>query len=200
MHTRPRILHTKEKAQVSSSCLMVWPILKVNQLQAYMYPLFFRFPPRLGHHRALSRTPQVGFCWVRRCSVASNSLPQIGLQPVRLLCPWDFSGKNTGVGCQFLLQAIFLIQGSNPGLLLCRWILYYLSKQESLRDALQFTQQIHLPMQETQGKRFILWVRKILWRRNWQPTPVFLLGGFHRQRSLAGTGPQSMRSQRVGHD
>ena len=31
-----------------------------------------------------------------------------------LLCPWDFSGKNTGVGCYFLLQGIFLTQGSNP--------------------------------------------------------------------------------------
>ena len=28
-------------------------------------------------------------------------------------CPWDFSGKNTGAGCHFLLQGIFLIQGSN---------------------------------------------------------------------------------------
>ena len=37
-----------------------------------------------------------------------------GLQPTRLLCPWDFSGKNTGVGCHFLLQRIFLIQRSNP--------------------------------------------------------------------------------------
>ena len=33
------------------------------------------------------------------------------------LCPWDFPGKNTGVGCQFLLQGIFLTQGSNPRLL-----------------------------------------------------------------------------------
>ena len=29
----------------------------------------------------------------------------------RLLCPWDFPGKNTGVGCHFLLQEIFPIQG-----------------------------------------------------------------------------------------
>ena len=27
-----------------------------------------------------------------------------GLQPTRLLCPWDSPGKNTGVGCHFLLQ------------------------------------------------------------------------------------------------
>ena len=34
--------------------------------------------------------------------------------------------------------------------------------------------------------RFNPWVRKFPWRRNWQPTPVFLPGEFHRQRSLAG--------------
>ena len=28
---------------------------------------------------------------------------------------WDFPGKNTGVGCHFLLQGIFLTEGSNPG-------------------------------------------------------------------------------------
>ena len=39
-----------------------------------------------------------------------------GLGPARLLCPWDFPGKNTGVGCHSLLQGIFLNQGSNPGL------------------------------------------------------------------------------------
>ena len=33
------------------------------------------------------------------------------------------------------------------------------------------------------------WVRKVPWRREWQPTPVFLLGEFHGQRSLAGYGP-----------
>ena len=30
------------------------------------------------------------------------------------------------------------------------------------------------------------WVRKVPWRRIWQPTPVFLPGEFHEQRSLAG--------------
>ena len=32
----------------------------------------------------------------------------------KFLCPWDFPGKNTGVGCHFLLQGIFLTQGLNP--------------------------------------------------------------------------------------
>ena len=35
----------------------------------------------------------------------------------RLLCPWDSPGKNTGVGCHFLLQGILPTQGSNPHLL-----------------------------------------------------------------------------------
>ena len=33
------------------------------------------------------------------------------------------------------------------------------------------------------------WVRKIPWRRKWQPTPVFLPGEFHGERSLAGYSP-----------
>ena len=37
----------------------------------------------------------------------------------RPLCPWDFLGKNTGVGCHFLLQGIFMTQGLN--LCLLRW-------------------------------------------------------------------------------
>ena len=35
------------------------------------------------------------------------------------------------------------------------------------------------------------WVRKIPWRRAWQPTPVFFRGESHRQRTLAGYSPQS---------
>ena len=47
----------------------------------------------------------------------------------RLLCPWNSSGKNTGVGCHFLLQGICSTQGSNIGLRHCRQMLYHLSQQ-----------------------------------------------------------------------
>ena len=47
----------------------------------------------------------------------------------KLLCPWGFQGKSTGVGCHFLLQGIFSTQGSNPGLSHCRQTLYCLSHQ-----------------------------------------------------------------------
>ena len=66
------------------------------------------------------------------CSVLSDSLRPHGLWPSRLLCPWDSPGKNIGVGCHFLLQGIFLMQGSNLHLLHCRWILYPLSHQFKL--------------------------------------------------------------------
>ena len=55
-------------------------------------------------------------------SVVSNSLQPHGLYPTRLLCPSDFPGKNTGVGCHFFLQGIFPTQESNPCLLcLLHW-------------------------------------------------------------------------------
>ena len=47
----------------------------------------------------------------------SDSLRPCGQRPARLLCPWDFSGKNTRVGSHFLLQEIFSTQDSNLCLL-----------------------------------------------------------------------------------
>ena len=52
-----------------------------------------------------------------------------GLQPTRLNHPWNFPGKNTGMGCHFLLQEICPTQGLNPCLPHCRLILYCLSHQ-----------------------------------------------------------------------
>ena len=52
-------------------------------------------------------------CAVLSHSVMSASLQLHGLQPTRLLCPWDSPGKNTGVGCHAFLQGIFWIQVSN---------------------------------------------------------------------------------------
>ena len=50
------------------------------------------------------------------------TLRRHGLQPSRLLCPWDSPGKNALMGCHFLFQGIFWTQGSNPSLLcLLHW-------------------------------------------------------------------------------
>ena len=75
------------------------------------YPYFLAFPntsPRLHSER-------VCVC-VCVCVCVSDSLQPHGLEPARLLCPWDSPGKNT-VGCHFFLQRIFPTQGSNSHLL-----------------------------------------------------------------------------------
>ena len=46
-------------------------------------------------------------CWVTK-SYPTLCCPMDCIQPTRLLCPWDFLSKNTGVGCHILLQGIFL--------------------------------------------------------------------------------------------
>ena len=63
-------------------------------------------------------------------SVMSDSSWHHGLEPTRLLCPWDSPGKNTGMGCHFPLQGIFPTQGLNLGLWHCRQTLYRLSHQQ----------------------------------------------------------------------
>ena len=47
-----------------------------------------------------------------------------------------------------------------------------------------------------QETRFDPWVRKFPWRRKWHPTPVFLPGKSHAQRSLVSYGPWGHKSQR----
>ena len=58
------------------------------------------------------------------------------LWPARLLCPWGFPGKSTGVDCHFLLQGIFLTQGLNPCLMHCRAGSFPLSHAGSPRKGL----------------------------------------------------------------
>ena len=55
------------------------------------------------------------------------------LWPHGLYSPWNSPGQNIGVGSLSLLRGIFPTQGSNPGLLHCRQILYQLSHQGSPR-------------------------------------------------------------------
>ena len=81
----------------------------------------------LGHMQTTAQEPKVTTeefhstaSWIAlTCvrSVMSDSLQPHGLQSIRLLCPWDFPDKNTGVGCHFLLQGILPTQGLNPCLL-----------------------------------------------------------------------------------
>ena len=51
--------------------------------------------------------------WKWSGSVVSDSLRPHGLQPTKLLCPWDFPGKTTGVGCHYscILRSCYYCRG-----------------------------------------------------------------------------------------
>ena len=87
------------------------------------------------------------------CVYVLLSCVQLFLIPWTIACQaplsMEFSGKNTGMGCHFLLQGIFLTHGSNLSLLHCRQTLYPLSHQGSIavlyvrranRDGIRFLQ------------------------------------------------------------
>ena len=74
-----------------------------------------------GSIPGLGRSPREGTGYPLQYSFLENSMDS----------PWDFPGKNTGVGSHSLLQGIFPTQGLNPGLPHCRQILYQLSYQGS---------------------------------------------------------------------
>ena len=86
----------------------------------------------MPHHLTDLRIFQIGislnFSFSNKTQViSSTSISYIGF-------PWDSPGKNTGVGCRFLLQGIFPTQGLNPGLPHCRQTLYHLSPLKSCND------------------------------------------------------------------
>ena len=68
---------------------------------------------------------EVAQSWLTLCDPMDCSLPGSSINGI-------FPGKNTGVGCHFLLQGIFLTQGLNPDLPHCRQTLYRLSHQEDI--------------------------------------------------------------------
>ena len=71
------------------------------------------------------------------CCLVAKSCPTLlqhhRLQSARLLCPWDYPGKNTGVCRHFLFQGNFPTQGLNLHLLHCRWTIYHWAPREALQ-------------------------------------------------------------------
>ena len=85
-----------------------------KSLISYLFPLFGKRKKNYAENES---------CWKSMHARAhSNSLQPFGLQPTRLLCPWDPPSKNTGTSCHCLLQGIFLTQGWTQCLLcLLHW-------------------------------------------------------------------------------
>ena len=74
--------------------------------------------------------------WCSLASVESDPVWPYRLDPARLLRPRDSAGKRTEVGCHALLQGVFPTQGSNPGLLHHRQILYHSATREACKSAI----------------------------------------------------------------
>ena len=119
--------------------------------------------------------------WKGSRSVVSDSLQPPGLQPTRLLRPWDFPGRSTGVGCHCLLPKF-------------NFFFFSFRATSHSRHGFPGGSVGNLSaMQETQET----WVQvgKIPLRRAWQPTLVFLPGESLGQRSLVGYSPWGHKSQ-----
>ena len=108
--------HTHKYNLKSSASLSIWQYFSCNLSHEIdiisLMPLFMRRKNILL--RCYSRALKL-LLFSRQ--VISDSLWSRGLSPARLLCPWNFPGKNTGVGCHFLLQGIFPTQRLNPHIL-----------------------------------------------------------------------------------
>ena len=112
--------------------MFYFPYQKQNKYSQLLFTLFLKKSESVSH------------------SVMSDSSRPHGLQPARLLCPWNSPGKNTSVGSHSLLQGIFPTQGSNLGLLHCGQILYHLSHQ------------VHSLLETKQVFLFLLCIQSIL--------------------------------------
>ena len=113
------------------------------------------------------------------CSVA-QSCPTLwnpmDYSPRRLLYPWNFSGKNTGVGCYFLLRGIFKTQESNLSLL---HLLHWQAESLPLRHLGSHTQ-IHGSFKNAYKNRmsWIFWLvilDAFLHIRNWAVVTLYYL-------------------------
>ena len=116
--------------------------------------------PYMDYSRLANQLPSLKFPWTPLSG--SRSVLSDSLRPHGLYNPWNSPGQNTGVGSLSLLQGIFPIQGSNPGLPHCRRIIYQLSHNRS--------------------PRILEWVaypfsRGSSWPRNWTGVSCFA-GGF----------------------
>ena len=94
-------------------------------------------------------------CACSVASVMSDSWRPYGPQSTRLLCPWDSPGKNTGVGCQVLLQGILLqgifpTQGSNLCLFVSPALLSRFFTTSATWEALPTSRRIVFELQKTQ--------------------------------------------------
>ena len=145
----------------------------------------------------------------------SDSVQPHRWQPTRLSRPWDSPGKNTGVGCHFILQCMKVksesevaqscptlsdpmdcsLPGSSTHWIFMNLTYVYLTKRQ-VRTKKRFVPITTSLVAQTVKRLSTMWEtrvrslgQKVPWRRKWQSTPVLLPGKSHGQRSLVGYSP-----------
>ena len=132
----------------------------------------------------------------------SDSVRPHRQQPTSLAHPWDFPGKNTGVGCHFLLQCMKVKSGSEvdqscptlcdpmdcnpPGFSVDRIFQARVLEWGATAFSEKDYRYIKNKWIEKKINMPILILRKVQWRRKWQPAPVFLPGESQGQGGLVG--------------
>ena len=130
----------------------------------------------------------------------SDSVRPHRRQPTRLPRPWDSPGKNTGVGCHFLLQCMKV---ENEVALLCPTLsnpmdhslpgssvhgIFQASVLEwgAIAFSTSLVGQWSIICLQCRRSEFDPWVGKIPWRREWKPIPVLFPGAFHGKWNPVG--------------
>ena len=143
-------------------------------------------------------------------SVVSNSVQPHRRQPNRLLCPWDSPGKNTGVGCHFLLQCM-KVKSESEVAQLCPTLSNPMDCSlpgSSVHGTFQARVLVgcHCLLLKCRRPWFNSWVGKIPWRKDRLHIPVFLdfPGGSIGKESTCSVGDLGLflelgRSPGEGH-
>ena len=106
----------------------IWIYFNIMPYSCHVFP----FPRAKYFYSLLFTKMQVTLCVHAKSLQLCSTLQRYGLQPARLLCPWNSPGKNTDVGSHSLLQEIFLTQRLNWELLHCRQFLHIWATREAL--------------------------------------------------------------------
>ena len=117
----------------TDKCWLDWKTTKPSRTESSVPYLFFAKKEKCLQIKGMFKHLS-GYLSVVVAQSCLTLLRPHGLQPFRLLCPWNSPGKNTEVGYHSLLQGIFPLQGSNLGLLHCRQILYHLNFYKTVKS------------------------------------------------------------------
>ena len=154
--------------------MLEWPI---------GFPYFLQFKPEFCNKELMFQgtvSSRSCFCWLYRSSLSSTAKNIISL--ISVLIIWWCPCVESSLG---LLERVFAMTS------VFSWQNSFSLCPASFCDFPDSTSDKEPACQCRRHKRlgFHPWVRKIPWRRKWQPTPIFLPGEFHGQRSLEDYSP-----------